>query len=268
VINALDAAIAAGQQRQKAAAKGQMGLFDLGGEVQVASKPRLVVDEKAIEKRQLLTWEKELTGMYLSEHPLKQLRENGETTGISEIIDLAERPAGDKVRVIGMVNSVRRIITKKNRTMAIIDLEDLTGTIELVAFPDCYEQFAELWEPDEILDITAKVDRRNEQLQLICETATNEIKQMVKPIARRQLQLRLPMTDNYDHDVKLMTDVFSILREYEGDDDVVITIPTRQGQVALKSRTHRVEFNERLRDALVRVVDPRFIELVEPALAS
>jgi DNA polymerase III subunit alpha len=268
VINALDAAIAAGQQRQKAAARGQMGLFDLGAEMPVASKPRLVVDEKPIDKRQLLTWEKELTGMYLSEHPLKQIRENGEVTGVAEIINLADRPAGDKIRVIGMVNSVRRIITKKNRTMAIIDLEDLTGNIELVAFPDCYEQFAELWEPDEILDITAKVDRRNEQLQLICETATNEIKQIVKPTARRQLQLRLPMSDDFDLDVKLMKEVFSILTEYEGDDDVVITIPTRQGQVALKSRTRRVEWNDRLRDALVRVVDPRFIEVLEPALAS
>jgi DNA polymerase III subunit alpha len=152
--------------------------------------------------------------------------------------------------------------------MAIIDLEDLTGNIELVAFPDCFEQFAELWEPDEILDITAKVDRRNEQLQLICETATNEIKQLAKPLSRRQLQLRLPMSENYDLDVKLMKDIFQILTDYEGDDDVVITIPTRQGQIALKSRTRRVEWNDRLRDALVRVVDPRYIELIEPALAS
>ena len=77
--------------------------------------------------------------------------------------------------MVGMVVSVRRVTTRKDRTMAIIDFEDLTGNIELVAFPDIFEQFAELWKPDQIIEIFAKLDKRGEQLQLICESGSKEI---------------------------------------------------------------------------------------------
>ncbi len=268
VIGALDAAVASGQQRQKAAAKGQMGLFDLGAESPVAAKPRLVVDEKEIPRRQLLNWEKELTGMYLSEHPLKEVLAAGQTDGVAQIINLADRPAGDKVRVIGMINSVRRVITKKNRSMAIIDLEDLSGNIELVAFPDCYDQYPDLWEPDTIIDVTAKVDRRNEQTQLVCETATTEIKQAPKRIARRAVHLQLPGAASYEQDIRLMQDVFEILTQHEGDDDIVIYVPTSRGRVALRSRSHGVDWNDGLHNALKQMLGPQAVELKMPMLAS
>lgn len=268
VIGALDAAVASGQQRQKAAAKGQMGLFDMGAESPVAAKPRLVVDETEIPRRQLLNWEKELTGIYLSEHPLKEVLASGQTDGVAQIINLEERPAGDKVRVIGMINAVRRVITKKNRSMAIIDLEDLSGNIELVAFPDCYDQYADLWEPDTIIDVTAKVDRRGEQLQLVCETVTTEIKQAPKRIARRSVHVSLPISSSYDQDLRLMQDVFEIIRQHEGDDDVVIELPTSRGPITLRSRSHGVEWNDRLQDALRRMLGPQAVELKVPMLAS
>ncbi|HKG25834.1 MAG TPA: DNA polymerase III subunit alpha, partial [Thermomicrobiales bacterium] len=268
VIGALDAAVAAGQQRQKASARGQMGLFDLGGAAAAAAKPRLVTGEPEIARRQLLAWEKELTGIYLSEHPLSEVLETSLNDGITQIVALAERPTGDKVRVIGMINGVRRITTKTNRTMAVIDLEDLTGNIELVAFPDCYEQHAELWEPDLIVEVTAKVDRRSEQLQLICETASTEIKQAPRRKPRRAVHVCLPVSRNVEQDIRLMQDVFEILTHFEGDDEFVISVPTSRGQVALRSRSRGVEWNDSLQDALKRVLGPHAVELRVPMLAS
>jgi DNA polymerase-3 subunit alpha len=269
VIGALDAAVAAGQQRQKASARGQMGLFDLGGgNAAVLTKPRLVADETEIPRRQLLSWEKELTGIYLSEHPLAEVLETSHNEGIAQIVQLAERPSGDKVRLIGMINSIRRITTKTNRTMAVIDLEDLTGNIELVAFPDCYEQHADLWESDLIVEVAAKIDRRGEQLQLICETASTEIKQAARRTRNRAVHLCLPASSDVDQDIRLMKDVFEILAHFEGDDDLVISIPTSRGPVALRSRSRRVEWNERLQDALSRLLGPQRVEVREPLLAS
>src|SRR5262249_4258026 len=222
VIGALEAAVAAGQQRQKASARGQMGLFDLGGTTGATTKPRLVAEETEIPRRQLLAWEKELTGIYLSEHPLAEVLETSQRDRITHVVELAERQKGEAVRLIGMINGVRRITTKTNRTMAVVDFEDLTGSIELVAFPDCYEQHAELWEPDVILEVTAKVDRRGEQLQLICDTVTTEIKQAPRRTARRAVHLRFPASTNLDQDIRLMQDVFEVLILFEGDDEIVI----------------------------------------------
>jgi DNA polymerase-3 subunit alpha len=268
VIGALDAAVAAGQQRQKASARGQMGLFDLGGTTGATTKPRLIAEETEIPRRQLLTWEKELTGIYLSEHPLAEVLETSRKEGIAHVVELADRPKGEGVRLIGMINGVRRITTKTNRTMAVIDFEDLTGSIELVAFPDCYDQHTELWQPDVIVEVSAKVDRRGEQVQLICETATTEIKQAPRRKTRRAVHLRLPVSSNLEQDIRLMQDVFEILRLFEGDDEIVIDVPTATGFVALRSRSRRVEWNERLHDALSRVLGPERVELKMQLLAS
>jgi DNA polymerase-3 subunit alpha len=167
-----------------------------------------------------------------------------------------------------MINSIRRITTKTNRTMAVIDLEDLTGNIELVAFPDCYEQHADLWESDLIVEVAAKIDRRGEQLQLICETASTEIKQAARRTRNRAVHLCLPASSDVDQDIRLMKDVFEILAHFEGDDDLVISIPTSRGPVALRSRSRRVEWNERLQDALSRLLGPQRVEVKEPLLAS
>ncbi|HET7092187.1 MAG TPA: OB-fold nucleic acid binding domain-containing protein, partial [Thermomicrobiales bacterium] len=179
VLAALDAAIASGQRRQKASARGQIGLFDLGGGASADSaEARPLPDAPPLPPREMLAWEKELLGLYMSDHPLNAVLgavDAGRGNGFAQIVDLEERPPGQMVRLIAMIVSVRRIATKTNRTMAIVELEDLTGTIELVAFPDCYERHAELWNADAIIEVTGKVDRRGEAVQLICEQATCEL---------------------------------------------------------------------------------------------
>jgi DNA polymerase-3 subunit alpha len=254
VIGALDAAVAAGQQRQKAAARGQMGLFDMGAATATVRRGPLVSDTE-YPRRQILTWEKELLGVFLSDHPLTEIFAGGIAEGIAQIGQLGERPTGAKVRVIGLVNSVRRITTRSDRTMAVIELEDLTGSIELVAFPDCYEQLGELWEADKILEITAKVDRRGEQLQLICEIATDDIS--LKPSApppRRMVHVRLPSSDDVWNDIRVMQQVDEILKRYDGEDAVLLHIPTTDRVITLRSRTLKIEWSDALARELSVVV--------------
>lgn len=74
--------------------------------------------------------------------------------------------------------------------MAIIDLEDLTGNIELVAFPETYDNNSIHFEIDRILDVSAKIDRRNEQLQLICESVTDDLSALgVETLPTRTIHL-------------------------------------------------------------------------------
>jgi len=168
-----------------------------------------------------------------------------------EIVKLEDREAGSTVRLIGMVAGVRRVTTKKGRTMAIVEFEDLSGSIELVAFPDSYEQYMAMWEIDKILEVTAKVDRRGEQLQLICESATDQIETLAAaPPPSSYINLRLPISENHWEDVDLMRKVNVLLKQYDGDDSVMITLVTDGSEVQLRSRSLRVDWNDALQTEL------------------
>jgi len=184
--------------------------------------------------------------------------------GVTPIVALAEKAQGEKVKIVAMITGVRRVPTKTNRTMAIVELEDLTGSVELVAFPDVYERYSELWNPDQIVEVTAKVDRRGEQLQLICESATSEIAvacRMAKP--RRAVHLRLPEAPTLEHERRIMQNLYELLVHYEGDDEVVLHVPTSRGVVKLRSRSRRVDWNPELEAALREVLGPQHYEVRE-----
>ncbi len=265
VIGSLETAIASGQQHQKASARGQMGLFDLGGVETVAAPIGQVSGWPDVPRKTLLTWEKELLGLYLSDHPLHELTSRVKRIGRTQIADLAERSTGDQIRIVGMVAGVRRVTTRNNRTMAIIDFEDLTGNIELVVFPECYEASSLLFEVDQILDVAAKIDRRNDQLQLICDTATDDLSELgeVELFPFKTVHLSIPVSEDVWADIRLLQAIDDLLGQHEGDDQVVIHLPMGEGRVALRSRKHRVESGETLASALKSVLGDDGIKIEE-----
>jgi DNA polymerase-3 subunit alpha len=269
VIGGLEAAIAAGQQHQKASAKGQMGLFEMGGTASLAPVGRPLDEAPEIARRQLLIWEKELLGTFLSDHPLSDLIVRAKRIGRAQVVELSERQAGEQVRIVGMVSGVRRIVTKTNRTMAVIDLEDLTGNIDLVAFPDCFESIGSQFEVDAILEVTAKIDRRNEQLQLICESATADLSAIgEEPVPCRTVHVYVPTSEDVWADIRLMQEIDQLLGQFDGDDEVVIHVPFNGHRIALLSRKHRVDWCDRLGEALSDLLGQDGIEVEEPRLAS
>ena len=266
ILTRLERAIQAGQRRQKAASRGQRGLFDAGMLAPpVAETPKLSSeDEKDIPIKDLLTWEKEHLGLYMSGHPLNAIFEKTVNDGITSLVELENREPGTTVRVVGMIGGVRRVTTKKNRTMAIIELEDLTGTIELVAFPDTYDANITMWEPDKIVEVSAKVDRRGEQLQLICEMVTDKLRTKTEAPLVRSVNLRLPLSEDYHSDVRLMQRVDELLKVYEGDDEVLLTLVNGVTEVQLKSRTRRVEWSDRLEGDLVVLLGEGAVKRNDP----
>ncbi len=269
VLASLEAAVAAGQQRQRAIARGQIGLFEGGEAAAGSTKSTMKSGEATVEHRQLLTWEKELLGLYLSDHPLTDVLANlegGRADGARvQIVDLDRRTPGDRIKVVAMVVSVRRITTKSNRTMAIVELEDLTGSIELVAFPDCYDKHAGLWVPDAILEVAAKLERRGEALQLVCESATDDIAVARRLAPRRTVHVRLPASADVWADIRVMQQLDDVLKRYEGEDGVVLCVPRRDGSEAiLRSRTRRVDWTASLAAELDQVVGAGRVRVDEP----
>ncbi|MGC9024918.1 MAG: DNA polymerase III subunit alpha [Chloroflexia bacterium] len=167
----LPRAMAAGAQVQRARESGQITMFDLLGERPAArpSRPRSEVPPQP--RRVLLSWEKELLGVYISAHPLHDVRQRlspEERQALCGIGSISQEMIDQEVRLLGLLTRVRPLLTKDGKGMAVGELEDLEGSIEIVAFPRVYEQTRSCWKTDNVVLVEGKVDLRNDRLQIVC----------------------------------------------------------------------------------------------------
>ena len=119
----------------------------------------------------LLTMEKEVTGLYLTGHPLKPYEpvyKALRTDRIDRIVTSLEEGNGDyrdggTVRVLGMLTSVRSKTTKSDATMAYVMVEDLYGALEMLVFPQTLSRFVSLIRPGQVLYIRARISVREDE---------------------------------------------------------------------------------------------------------
>ncbi len=170
VLLGLDDALAAGQAAQRDRISGQTSLFDMGGdEAATLERPLPLTPETPVRER--LRWEKELMGLYLSDHPMGAVAERvGEyVTGYSG--DLKDESLdGQRVVLGGIVTGIRSVMTKARATMAVVTLEDLQGTVEVVVFPRTYETTMGTWRDGAILLVAGRVDHRGDEASLLADS--------------------------------------------------------------------------------------------------
>jgi DNA polymerase-3 subunit alpha len=107
-----------------------------------------------------LKGEKELLGLYLSDHPLRRIEQELHARIDTYANELTAEMEGHEVRVGGVVKSLRPVITRSGKPMAFVQLEDLTSVVEVIVFPRTYEDRRALLEPDTIIVVHGKVDAR------------------------------------------------------------------------------------------------------------
>ncbi len=169
---ALDDVLAAAQADQRERATGQISFFDLAAEPAALEAPLPAASE--VPTRERLRWEKELLGLYLSDHPLGEVAERiGRfvTAYSSELRD--ETLDGQRVVVGGVVTGSRTVITKAKSTMAVVTMEDLQGAVEVVVFPRLYEQTGPNWQEGAILLVAGRIDHRGEEVSLLADLVTD-----------------------------------------------------------------------------------------------
>ena len=163
--------------RAKDRESGQGNLFDLmaaasdpdgdgGNDLSLAPKAAPVPDYHPTEKLRL---EKDLVGFYLSDHPLKQLTPPAKLLAPIGLGSLEEQADKAKVSAIAMVSEYRQVTTRKGDRMAVLTLEDLTGSCEAVVFPKSYARLSDHLMAEARLLVWAAVDRRDERVQLIVD---------------------------------------------------------------------------------------------------
>lgn len=177
MVATIEQAITAGQKIAADRAAGQGALFGFGGspEPEKAAASSIVTLARADKwiEGETLRFEKEILGFFVSSHPMDSWKQWSSvfTTGPISSVKTAQQDA--RVILAGIVQGIRTLVVKSGRSagqkMAIITIEDQSGTLECVAFSDCYQKFSHLIETDKIVFVLGRADLTRGEPQLIVD---------------------------------------------------------------------------------------------------
>jgi DNA polymerase-3 subunit alpha len=245
VIAALDEAVSLSQRKLQERRTGQVSLF--GGLSEVAGPQPTLPRAADFDRREKLAFEKELLGLYITDHPLWQydrqiarLRQKHADV-FTTSTGLTEKKAKDEVVVAGIVTAIRRHVSEKSREeMAFVTIQDLTGTVDLVVFPGSWRSFRALLEVDRVVVVSGTVSVRertagrdqeesleysvlvgdvlslNDDVDLPSSVASNGSNGIQPKASQVTLDLSQLHPSRFDA-LKL------ILRHYSGDAELVVT---------------------------------------------
>ncbi|MFN2529289.1 MAG: DNA polymerase III subunit alpha [Candidatus Baltobacteraceae bacterium] len=192
LLEAIDVALELGAQASRDALFGQASLF--GEETQdfTGLVPRLKPIPPPT-NLEMLSWEKETLGVFISGHPLADVAEALARSGAISVKDLRGRPDESFVTIAGMVTAVRRTITKTQQQILIATIEDMSGSIEVVAFAKVYPQVQAHFVQDQIVIIKGRVRSRErfggkpgEDAPLELSLTVNDVSPFVRPPQNRE----------------------------------------------------------------------------------
>ncbi|TAL08887.1 MAG: DNA polymerase III subunit alpha, partial [Chloroflexota bacterium] len=180
ILLGLDDAIAAAQATQRDRISGQTSFFDMGA-TDAAALERPLPQTPEAPGRERLRWEKELLGLYLSEHPMGEVADRVGDFVTAYSADLKDDSLdGQRIVVCGIVVGTRSIVTRARATMAVVTLEDLQGSMEVVVFPKLYEQTGPVWAEGSILLVAGRIDHRGDEVSLLADLVTTWDEAVVK----------------------------------------------------------------------------------------
>ncbi|UYJ46462.1 MAG: DNA polymerase III subunit alpha [Lachnospiraceae bacterium] len=254
-------------RERKNAWEGQMSLFDLVSEEEKKEYQVSFPDVGEYSKEELLAFEKDILGVYISGHPLDDYeglwRKNITATAADFIVDEETEEAavkdGMKAVVGGLVVGKVVKTTRSNQLMAFITLEDLMGSVEVIVFPKNYEADRDILTEDSKIFIKGRVSLGDEPVgKLVCE--------QVIPFAKVPRELWLQFEDKEMYQAMEGT-ILGILKESEGPDRVVIYLKKERAKKILPANW-KVEAAGELLDTLVCKLGEKNVKLVEKNLIN
>jgi DNA polymerase-3 subunit alpha len=176
----------------------QESLFgDLPGGVK--SHPNLNDAPPAAQNEKLI-WEKELLGLYVSEHPFNFFKPYLAGYALP-IVSLAGHKNDDRIITAGVIASIKKIITRKGESMIFVKIEDATSSTEILVFPRLYKETVELWEEGRTIIIDGKASEKDSDLKILANRARvldiNEPQKSIDDFKRLMLESPAPVGNRY-----------------------------------------------------------------------
>lgn len=204
----------------------QMGLF--GKEKENFQTLKLTSIEPAA-KKQKLAWEKELLGMYVSEHPLKGMEKS--LKNYARPINEIAPQEGQSVKVAGVITSISKILTRSKEPMLFATLEDMSARTEVLVFPKVLKKDLLVWRADNIVLVEGQTNTKDGALKIIAQSV-QEI--ALKPTQREtELILTLPADSKKD----LLFQIKVVLEKHPGKIPVILKIPQNGEFREIKTKT-------------------------------
>ena len=254
----LDHAVSRAERARRDRESGQISLLEMVGSPEMeANDYGLLIDVAPMAGEEKLRLEKELLGLYLSDHPLRRISAELAKLSDTQAVEVTSALQDTEVRVAGLVREVRRVVTRKGQIMAYAQLEDLTGSVDIVLFPRVFEQTRLLFEPDKVVVVAGKVDARAGSTRATGAAAASvdpelepdvEVASIVAdmawlwddpeclPVSRRQLvHVRLPSGDT-----GLAERLETVLARHPGTDEVVLHVVVGSREVTVQADRYHV----------------------------
>lgn len=155
---------------------GQLSFFDMGSEQEQISSAPQIPDLPEFSTQELLHMENEIAGMYLSGHPMDDYTMFAERIKADKSGDIISNDSnlyfdGKKVTLVCIVSKIKTQLTKSNKMMAFINVEDRYGVMEVVVFPNVYDKYAQLMGVGNAIVVNGTVNfKENEEPKIICDT--------------------------------------------------------------------------------------------------
>jgi len=277
LLNRVDRILWLSQQEQKLRQSGQSTMFDLWGESTTTPLPQIELDEVDIPQTEKLSWEKEMLGVYLSEHPFAQALRDLDADATAFCGQIEPDMAGQAVSLAGLVSSARHGVTKTGRSFVTATLEDLTGSIEVTCWAERYQQTKDLWQEGNALLVQGRVRMRQDEVQLVCDGVQQYTSEDGEAVEQPEAETETPaetgerksgrvlvtiqQTSDEEGDLERFRLVWDTVRSYRGDDEVLLSVATRDGLVNVEMPNAYTRYCTELHQDLVGLVGEEGVRL-------
>jgi len=170
LISVCDQALNTGGSKQKERAAGQMSFFDMGEDTGFSGNRQPLPDIPEWSRNQVLAYEKEVLGFYISGHPLEQYKFEISKFANCTTENLGKMAEAQSVKLVGMITDVKLTSTRRTgERMAILTLEDAQGSVESVVFPSVYQNVFASLQPGQVVVLFGKLGFREKEPNIICD---------------------------------------------------------------------------------------------------
>src|SRR5258708_22007892 len=259
LLDAVERAMQFGKNERAAKERGMISLF--GGMEGVDNAFEFALNAKAeeISRPQLLSWERELIGVYISKHPLSYISDLFKDQVTHTTAEITEELYKQKVVLGGTIKDARRITTKKGDTMCVVKLEARYGSISVTVFPRLYEETAELWAEETVVIVRGEVQVRRDEPGILCN-GVERFHAVEEEMNRNHYQiwitLELSGSDekSVSDDKMRVLDIYNCIRDRPGRDHYDILVGNGEWQVLLTPKDNTMHYSEQVQQKLQEIL--------------
>jgi len=276
LLNSVSRILSLAQREQRLRETGQSTMFDLWGEKTAVPLSDLDMAPADASDREKALWEKELLGVSFSEKPFSPVfsKKYGNAIFCGNIDTELDKQV---IVTAGRVISARYSFTKKNESFAIVVLEDVSGQVEVIAWPQVYSQTEEFWQEGNELIVKGKVRVRDDEISIICDSVSfyeppgedEELIPVPEPVAaeapvekpaaappaeRRRLIINIKQTTDKDSDIARLNKIIDVLKAFPGRDEVKLNVVNGGEAIPLKLPNIQSSYSPELKQRLVELV--------------